>query len=129
MDKRVERVQELMKDENFVKELFTKENPEDVQAYFEDHGVGLSIDEVKQLGTMFGKLANGELNAEQLEKGANGELSEDELEKVAGGEILCLIAIGVVSAVAAGGTATGSYFATKAIANNWDSITDFFSRW
>ena len=104
MDNRTEKMQELMKNEEFVKKLITIENPEDVQVYFEDNGLEMTLDEVKELGTMLGKVVKGEVTAEQLEKSADGELSEDELKNVAGGSLVAAgITILVGTALGAGG--------------------------
>ena len=120
MDNRIEKLKELMENEDFVREFLSKENPEDVQILLENNGVELTIDEIKQIGAMLDKIVKGEISQEQLEKAANGELSEDELEEVAGGSvILSFLALGLVTAVIAGGTVVGSYSLVKGIASGF----------
>ena len=129
MDNRIEKIQELMKNEEFTKKLLSMENPEDVQDLFEDNGVELTLDEVKQIGLTLDKFFSGEITAEQLEQTANGELSEEDLEQVAGGVILAAIATVVISGIIAGGAAYGSYKAVEATVTHWDSISNFFKSW
>ena len=101
----MEKLQELFKDEAFVKELFSKEEPEDAQAFLEEKGVSLTLDEVKELAAAIEKAASGELKPEDLEKAANGELSESDLEEVAGG-IGAFAAI-AITVIASGTITTG----------------------
>ena len=129
MDNRIEKIQELMKNASFIKKLLGMENPEDVQDLFEDNGVALTLDEVKQIGLMLDKVFSGEITAEQLEQAASGELSEDDLEQVAGGVILAGIATMIITGVFAAGAAYGSYKAVEVTVTNWDSITNFFKSW
>ena len=96
MDNRIEKIQELVKDEKFVKELVTKETAEDAQIFFEEHGVEMTLDECSRIGQMMEKVRNGEIDKESLMKTADGELSEEELENVAGGELFCAIVCGVI---------------------------------
>lgn len=119
------KLQELLRNEDFVKELLTKEDPEDVQALFEDSGLELSMDEVRAIGDVFDRAANGEITAEQIEKAANGELSEEELSQVAGGEVI--IGVGTVIAICVIGVLglEGSYL----ISENWDRVKRWFRRW
>ena len=130
-----EKIKALFGNEEFVKGLFSKKTAEEAQAFFEDNGVLVSLDDVKDLGSTFGKIAKGEIAAQDLEKAVNGELSEDELAEVAGGEICALtaiaIGIGIGAVVGGGGTAAGI-----AIEKNWDSVKsglsdawDFVTSW
>ena len=128
MSAKIEKLQELLKDEAFAKELLTKEEPEDVQALFEANGVELSLDEVKAIGDALDKVASGEITAEQIEKTANGELSEDDLAEVAGGELATLTACAIIfagSVIVGGSIGAG----TAAVVENFDSIKRFFRRW
>ena len=129
MEDRIVKLNELIKDEAFLKELFSKEEPEDVQALFEDNGVELTLDEVRQLGDLLGKAANGEITAEQLEKMANGELSEEDLEQVAGGEVFigAAMVIAIIGGTLAGSTAVG--FGVSQLVENWNSVKNWFRRW
>ena len=96
MDNRIEKIQELVKDKEFVKELITKATPEEAQIYFEEHGVEMTLDECRRIGQMIEKVKNGEIDKESLMKTADGELSEEELENVAGGEVFCAVVCGVI---------------------------------
>ncbi len=139
MDKRTEKMTELMKNKEFVNKLLTIENPVDVQAYFEENGLELSMDEVKQLGTMLSKVASGEISHEQIEKAANGELSEEELESAAGGMVGIFIAGGILAAAGIADAiwyavdpegadkATGA--AVSAVGDAMDAVVDFFRSW
>ncbi len=62
----------LFSDEQFVKEFFTLETPEELQAILADNDIEVSVEEIIK--------AN-----ELLIKKENGELGDDELEEVAGG--------------------------------------------
>ena len=90
MDNRIEKIQELVKDEEFVKELVTKGTAEDAQIFFEEHGVEMTLDEVRSIGELLDKVAKGEISEETLKKAADGELTEEELEAVAGGDLFCI---------------------------------------
>lgn len=128
MNKNAERLKELMNDESFVKEFITRQEPEDVQVFLEEHGVELSLDEVKQMGSLLEKVAKGEIKEEQLINAANGELSEEELEDVAGGvamSALTLTLIIVGSALGSAGTTT----AALAIDHYKNEIVDWFKSW
>ena len=96
MDNRIEKMQELMKDEAFVKEMLAKETPEDAQIFFEEHGVEMTLDECRGLYELLDKAANGEISEETLKKAADGELTEEEMEAVAGGEAVTVIGICLV---------------------------------
>ena len=98
----IEKFQELMKDEAFVKELLEQESKEDAQIFLEKNGVELSMAEVEEIEKAFEKIASGELSQDMLEKAANGELSEEELEEVAGG--IAPLVIAIIVGVAIGGT-------------------------
>lgn len=128
MDKNIERVKVLAKDESFMKELFTKQTAADAQAFFEENGVVFSLEEVKQLGAIFEKAIAGEISAEQIERVANGELSEDELEEAAGGIISD---VGIVVLVFAGSViATGSIAGgIAAVVKYSTEIGNWFASW
>ena len=70
-----ERIKEVFSDEAFVKELFSKETPEEVQAMLEDKDIELSIDEIVKLKELF----------EKKVENPDAELSDEDLEDVAGG--------------------------------------------
>lgn len=89
MNERAEKLKEIFEDKELAKELLSIEEAEDAQKWFSDHGAELTMDEVKSLGNLFAKIADGEITEEQLRAaaGSDGELSEEELENVAGGII------------------------------------------
>jgi predicted ribosomally synthesized peptide with nif11-like leader len=73
-EKRYEQAMELIKDEEFSKELSKQENPEGVQKLFASKGVELSIEELKDIA-----------HAIILMTQTDQELSDEDLEQVAGG--------------------------------------------
>ncbi|MBE5837541.1 hypothetical protein [Butyrivibrio sp.] len=81
----IEKMKEIFENETLLKEMFSNEKPEDAQNWLSEHGVELSLDQIKALGDILKKVASGEITKEQLESAANGELSEDDLEEVSGG--------------------------------------------
>ena len=70
-----EKIKEVFSDEAFVKELFSKETPEEVQAMLEDKDIELSIDEIVKLKELL----------EKKVENPDAELSDEDLEDVAGG--------------------------------------------
>lgn len=82
-----ERIKEVFSDEAFLKELFSKETPEEVQVLLAEKDIALSIDEIVKLREILEK---------KLQQAQSGEeISDDDLEEVAGG-VYDLIALGVV---------------------------------
>ncbi len=72
-----EKIKELFADEAFVKELFSKETPEEVQKIFAEHDVDVSVEELMKAR---------EIILKKMEQGVeNLELTEEELEEVSGG--------------------------------------------
>ena len=76
MDK--ERIKEIFSDKEFVTELLSLENPEDVQNLLKTKGIEADLDQICKLGEILDK----KLNVMTIE---DGEISEEELEDVAGG--------------------------------------------
>jgi lactobin A/cerein 7B family class IIb bacteriocin len=70
-----ERIKEVFSDEAFVKELLSKETPEEVQAMLEDKDIEVSIAEIVKLRELLEKKAED----------PNAELSDEDLEDVSGG--------------------------------------------
>ena len=70
-----ERIKEVFADEAFVKELLSKETPEEVQAMLEDKDIEVSIAEIVKLRELLEKKAED----------PNAELSDEDLEDVSGG--------------------------------------------
>ena len=77
-----ERIKEVFSDEAFVKELLSKETPEEVQAMLEDKDIEVSIAEIVKLRELLEKKA----------KNPDAELSDEDLEDIAGGCGAVLIA-------------------------------------
>ena len=84
-----EKLKELFADEAFVKELFSKETPEEVQKMFEEHDVDVSVEEIMEAR---------EIILKKMDQGAeNLELTEAELEEVSGGVgMIVFAAVGLV---------------------------------
>ena len=75
-----ERIKEIFSDKEFVKELFSKETPEEAQALLAEKDIDLTVAEIIKFGEVVAqKLQQAE------ETGENVELTEEELEDVAGG--------------------------------------------
>lgn len=127
MENYVAKVKELATDKAFVEELFTKQTAEEAQAFFADKGVDLSLDDVKEMGSVLEKVVKGEVTSEQLEAAANGELTEDELEEAAGGcggLATCALVFGVAVVT------TGSVSAAVTAAVKYkDEICNWFRSW
>ena len=100
-----QKLNEVLADEAFVKELLLMQKPEQVQEALEDRGVELSLDEIEKMGAFIRKVQTGEISKEQVQKMADGELSEDEMEQVSGGSYALAGglggALGVITAVTA----------------------------
>ena len=98
-----QKLNEVLADEAFVKELLLMQKPEQVQEALEDRGVELSLDEIEKMGAFIRKVQTGEISKEQVQKMADGELSEDEMEQVSGGSYALAGglggALGVITAV------------------------------
>ena len=93
-----ERIKEVFSDEEFVKELFSKETPEEAQELLADKGIELSIDEICKVREMLiNKLSS-------MQSGE--ELTDDDLEGVSGGvlalamTIFGLVVVGVGTVIA-----------------------------
>ena len=77
-----ERIKEVFSDEAFVKELFSKETPEEAQELLAEKDIDVSIEElVKLKDIIVAKL-------QTAESGESTELTEDDLADVAGGTII-----------------------------------------
>ena len=79
-----QKLQEVLSDEAFAKELFQMEDAGDVQKALEEKDIELSLDEIRRIKECAIKVQSGEASQEQSDL-ADGELSEDELMDVAGG--------------------------------------------
>ena len=83
MDNRSEKVIEIFKGEALAKEVLAIDNPEDAQAWFSDHGIEFTVDELKDMADKINRLSKGEKVRESSTD--TDELSEDDLENVVGG--------------------------------------------
>ena len=72
-----EKIQEVFSDEAFLKEIFSKEIPEEVQSILAEKDVELSIEDILKLREIIEK---------KLNQGV--ELSDDKLEDVTGGVVV-----------------------------------------
>ena len=96
-----ERIKEVFSDEAFVKELLSKETPEEVQAMLEDKDIEVSIAEIVKLREMIIKKAEN----------PDAELSDEDLEDVAGGcllEAFLVAGLIIAGAMAVSGLAVGA---------------------
>ena len=85
-----ERIKEVFSDEEFVKELFSKETPEEAQALLAEKEIDLSIDELVKIKD----LVVAKLQA--AENGESTELTEEDLADVAGGVAVLFAIMGLV---------------------------------
>ena len=85
-----ERIKEIFADEEFVKELFSRETPEEAQALLKEKEIDLSIDELVKLKD----LVVAKLQA--AENSESAELTEADLEDVAGGTFGISVVIAIV---------------------------------
>ena len=82
-----ERIKEVFSDEEFVKELFSRETPEEAKALLEEKDIDFSVEDLIKLR---------EILVAKLQKSEGGEeveLGEDELEDVSGGTLTFIIAV------------------------------------
>ncbi len=82
-----ERIKEVFSDEEFVKELFSKETPEEAKALLEEKDIDFSVEDLIKLREII--IAKMEQQASSEE----GELGEDELKDVSGGTLTFIIAL------------------------------------
>ena len=97
-----ERIKGIFADEEFVKELFSKETPEEAKALLEEKDVEFTVEEVIKLKEII------VAKMESAENGEEAELGDEDLEEVSGGvlplfavaaAIAPLVILGVVAAV------------------------------
>ncbi|HBA46890.1 MAG TPA: hypothetical protein DCZ91_03630 [Lachnospiraceae bacterium] len=98
-------VKEVLSNQEVAEEFFSKETPEEAQAFLQERGVEISLDEIKEIGAA-------------LEKMQDGELSEDDLENVAGGGVIRDAYDDIVS--------IGKEIFTR---RNMDKVKRWFRRW
>ncbi len=93
----IEQLQELMNDESFAKEIAKLETNEEVQKAFEAHGIGFTMDEIKDI-------------TEKL-YGDETELSEESLENVSGGFVITSTMLAIIGVATAGVSLTAGVLA------------------
>ena len=94
-----ERIKEVFSDEEFVKEFFSKETPEEAQALLAEKDIDVSVSDLcKLMDMLIAKVENPD---------AEGELDDEALEDVAGG-VAALALVGILAAV--GTIFTGLYY-------------------
>ena len=98
-----ERIKEIFSDKEFVKELFSKETPEEAKVIFTEKGIQLSLEEIIIIKDLIVK------KIEQAERGESIELTEDDLVEVAGGEPICIMSVTIGIVAIAAITALGLY--------------------
>ena len=85
-----ERIKEIFADEEFVKELFSKETPEEAQALLAEKDIDVSIEELVKLKDIIVAKLQAAENSE------SAELTEADLEDVAGGTFGISVVIAIV---------------------------------
>ena len=74
-----ERIKEVFSDEEFVKELFSKETPEEAKALLEEKDIDFSVEDlIKLREIIIAKMEQQSISEE-------GEISGEDLEDVSGG--------------------------------------------
>ena len=106
-----ERIKEVFADEEFVKELFSKETPEEVQILLAEKDIDLTVAEIVKLGEIV------ERKLQQTENGEPAELTEEELADVAGGVLHVLFAVAAVFGAAY--IAIGGVAIAKKVTGRW----------
>lgn len=101
-----ETVKKLLESAEFTQKMLACEQPEQVQALFEERGVEISLEEIKAIGVRLRTLLNP----------AEGELDEDALEDIAGGGVVQVSFPGIVDV-------------TKEITKNAPPSTSWTGKW
>lgn len=104
MNEKLNKLAELLRDENNVKELVSLTELEDAQKWISDHGIEMTVEEVRELGNEIRKMIK-EKSPEEIERIANGEdveLTDDQLAQVSGGFLATALGIAVGVAKIAG---------------------------
>lgn len=104
MNEKLNKLAELLRDENNVKELLSLTELEDAQKWISDHGIEMTVEEVRELGNEIRKMIK-EKSPEEIERIANGEdmeLTDDQLAQVSGGFLATALGIAVGVAKIAG---------------------------
>ena len=105
-----ERIKEVFSDEAFVKELLSKETPEEVQAMLAEKDIDATIDEIVKLRDLI------IMKAQKAQSGE--ELDDEDLEDVAGGSALATLAMLAIP-VAFVGAIVGIFIANDRTRGRW----------
>ena len=99
-----ERIKEVFADEEFAKEFFSKETPEEAQEMLAEKDIDVSVSDLcKLMDMLIAKLENSNVET---------ELDDEDLEDVAGGSLMLLGTLGAVAAIFAGLYYVGDYVNT-----------------
>jgi len=82
-----ERIKEVFSDEEFVKELLSRETPEEAKALLEEKDIDFSVEDLVKLKDIIAA------KLQAAENGESAELTEEELEDVSGGTLTFIIAV------------------------------------
>ena len=89
-----ERIKEIFADEEFVKEFFGKETPEEAQALLAEKDIDVSVSDLcKLMDMLIAKVENPD---------AEAELDDEALEDVSGGSLALVGILAAVGAIFAG---------------------------
>jgi len=93
-----ERIKEVFSDEEFVKEFFSKETPEEAQAMLAEKDIDVSVEELIAIKNIVDE------KLKSAENGEDDEICDDDLENVAGGVLFTftgfvLISVAVPAAI------------------------------
>ena len=82
-----ERIKEVFSDEEFVKELLSRETPEEAKALLEEKDIDFSVEDLIKLREIL------VAKMEAAENGEEAELGDEDLEDVSGGTLTFIIAV------------------------------------
>ena len=82
-----ERIKEVFADEEFVKELLSRETPEEAKALLEEKDIDFSVEDLIKLREIL------VAKMEAAENGEEAELGDEDLEDVSGGTLTFIIAV------------------------------------
>lgn len=92
----IEKIREVLSNDELVKSLFAIETAEEAQAALKENNFELSETEIIYVCELIDKIKRGEITEEQLaawqDQADNGELSEEALDQVSGGALLSIVA-------------------------------------
>ncbi|MCR5747956.1 MAG: hypothetical protein K6G03_09635 [Lachnospiraceae bacterium] len=80
-----DKINELLQDEAFLKEMAAKETPDGIKALFDDNGIVIPMSDAQAILDFEIKIKNSNISNEELDRMAGVKLADDELKNVAGG--------------------------------------------